>query len=77
MTTATQNNILQPQGACGEAATSEFTTSLCEALLHTTNNDNVARAQAEQFMEQAKSQQGCLSSLLQIATSNEVSQLPF
>jgi len=40
--TAIANNILQPQqNACGNAAGSpEFMNSLCEALLHTTNNDN-------------------------------------
>ena len=63
-------NILQPQQ---DTNSQEFVNSLCEALLHTTNNDNTARAQAEQYMTQASKSPGCLASLLQIATSNQVS----
>ena len=40
-------NILQPQQ---DTNSQEFMNSLCEALLHTTNNDNTARMQAEQYM---------------------------
>jgi len=47
---------------------------LCEALLHTTNNDNTARANAENYMKNASKSQGCLGSLLQIATNQQVSK---
>lgn len=46
---------------------------LCEALLHTTNKDNAARVNAENYMKQASKSQGCLASLLQIATNQQVS----
>ena len=70
------SNILQPSAAgqnCGGSASAEFMNSLCDALLHTTNNDNAARQQAEAYMSQASKSQGCLSSLLQIATNQQVS----
>lgn len=46
-TTTMTQNILQPQQ---DTNSQEFMNSLCEALLHTTNNDNTARMQAEQYM---------------------------
>jgi len=60
------NNVLQPRQ---DANSPEFLNSLCQALLHTTNNDNSARMQAENYMKSASKAQGCLSSLLQISTN--------
>ena len=73
------SNILQPSSLaqnCADPNSAEFMTSLCQALLHTTNNDNSARMQAETYMKSASKSQGCLSSLLQIATNQQVSPRP-
>lgn len=67
-----QSNVLQPLNING--ADSDFATELCSALLATCNADNASRQQAENWMKQAQSQQGCVANLLQIATSQEVSR---
>ena len=68
-------NILQPSQTvnCGDPQSAEFMNSLCEALLHTTNPENNARIQAETYIKQAQKSVGCCSSLLQIATNQQVS----
>jgi hypothetical protein len=45
------NNILQPSAIGQNCGNQEMTTQLCEALLHTTNNNNDARMNAENYMK--------------------------
>ena len=68
-----QSNILQPSNQVNCGNQEEFATNLCNALLHTTSQDNNARMEAENYMKQASKSQGCLSNLLQIATNQQVS----
>lgn len=74
-------NILQPSvtldPSCNSANPNneEFMNNLCQALLATLSNDNNARMQAEQFVNQASKSPGCLATFLQIATNQNVSTL--
>ena len=74
MTSFAPNNILQPSAIGQNCGNAEMQNQLCEALLHTTNKDNAARVNAENYMKQASKSQGCLASLLQIATNQQVSK---
>ena len=67
-------NVLQPSNTVNAPRSNEdFINQMCNALLHTTNPDNVARGNAENYMKQAQTINGCVPNLLQIATNQEVS----
>ena len=45
-------NVLQPTNAINAPSSNEeFMNQMCQALLQTTNPDNIARAQAENYMK--------------------------
>ena len=69
------NNVLQPSTAhqnCADTSSAAFADSLCNALLHASHNDNTVRQQAEQYVQDAGKQQGCLRLMLQLATNQQV-----
>jgi len=52
----------------------DFMNDICAALGQVSNPDNNARANAEDFLKQARYQQGCIEGLLVISTSPDVSK---
>jgi len=72
--TQTQSQPLQDLTS-NVANIGDFANSICQALLQTTNNDNNARLQAENYMKEVQGHELAVSNLLMIATNQEVSLL--